>query len=188
MLAGLQTRRLRALAIAAMAWAEASQLNDIRVDRRIQMVSRAAKSSMHRCSAPAFRATILPIVPRPLERLEAAREEALAAEGTEFLRRFKEYGALLDSDVTVSGAVEDLRQRVVDANGRLTREDAEFVAKLVPIAAEERAPLTNRPIGLARGMGAAGPEFFEPLDDELLGLFEGTTLEDSDPLSPDRKP
>jgi prevent-host-death family protein len=30
-----------------------------------------------------------------------------------------------------------------------------------------------RPIGLAKGMGRVLPSFFEPLDEELLALFEG---------------
>jgi prevent-host-death family protein len=54
------------------------------------------------------------------------------------------------------------------------------VAKLVPAGPElpEKKP---RPIGLAKGMGHVPPEFFEPLDDELLNLFEGKGP-DSDPL------
>lgn len=61
------------------------------------------------------------------------------------------------------------------------------IAKLVPIAADE-VVLEPRPIGLAKGMGHVGPEFFEPLDDELLDLFDGTTLPPIDPLNPDTKP
>lgn len=45
-----------------------------------------------------------------------------------------------------------------------------------------------RPIGLAEGMGRVGPEFFEPLDNELLGLFTGETMLPTDPLHPDWKP
>ena len=57
------------------------------------------------------------------------------------------------------------------------------VAKLVPITSEEdeRKP---RPIGLARGMGHVGPEFFEPMEDDELGLWEGTRMLSSDPLNP----
>jgi len=54
------------------------------------------------------------------------------------------------------------------------------VAKLVPLE-EEQEKLTPRPIGLAKGMGHVPPEFFEPLDDELLDLFEGKGC-DNDPL------
>ena len=54
------------------------------------------------------------------------------------------------------------------------------VAKLVP-AGPELPAKTPRPIGLAKGMGHVPPEFFEPLDDELLDLFEGKGP-DSDPL------
>lgn len=44
------------------------------------------------------------------------------------------------------------------------------VAELKPVAKRRTAP---RPIGLAEGMGHVPPAFFEPLDDELLDLFEG---------------
>jgi hypothetical protein len=46
------------------------------------------------------------------------------------------------------------------------------VARLTPLSAEE-VPKRRRPIGLAKGMGQVPPEFFEPLDDDLLDLFEG---------------
>lgn len=49
------------------------------------------------------------------------------------------------------------------------------VAKLVP-AGSELPVREPRPVGLARGMGHVPPEFFEPLDNELLGLFEGKGL------------
>lgn len=44
------------------------------------------------------------------------------------------------------------------------------VAELRPI---EQPRQTPRPIGLAKGVGHVPPAFFEPLDDELLDLFEG---------------
>jgi prevent-host-death family protein len=44
------------------------------------------------------------------------------------------------------------------------------VAELKPINSEPKRP---RPIGLAAGAGHVPPEFFDPLDDELLALFEG---------------
>lgn len=46
-----------------------------------------------------------------------------------------------------------------------------LVAELKPINGEPRQP---RPIGLAAEAGHVPPEFFDPLDDELLALFEGT--------------
>ncbi len=55
------------------------------------------------------------------------------------------------------------------------------VAKLVPVETEQEK-LKPRPIGLAKGMGHVPPEFFEPLDDELLDLFEGKGC-DGDPLA-----
>ncbi len=55
------------------------------------------------------------------------------------------------------------------------------VAKLVPVETEQEK-LTPRPIGLAKGMGHVPPEFFEPLDDELLDIFEGKGCA-SDPLA-----
>jgi len=61
------------------------------------------------------------------------------------------------------------------------------VARLVPIPPEETRP-EKRPIGLAKGMGHVGPEFFEPLDEELLGLFDGSKMLPSDPLNPDISP
>lgn len=44
------------------------------------------------------------------------------------------------------------------------------VAELRPVAPVRKTP---RPIGLAQGQVKVPPEFFEPLDDELLDLFEG---------------
>jgi prevent-host-death family protein len=44
------------------------------------------------------------------------------------------------------------------------------IAELRPVRKPQAEP---RPIGLAEGMGHVSPEFFEPLDDELLDLFEG---------------
>jgi prevent-host-death family protein len=57
------------------------------------------------------------------------------------------------------------------------------VARLVPIGPEDIQPM-KRPIGLAKGMGHVGPEFFEPLDDELLDMFGGAAMLSSDPLNP----
>lgn len=69
----------------------------------------------------------------PLDQLDQARKETLAASETDFLRRLGEYVELLHTEETIKGAVEELRQEVVDADALLTRSDAEFVAKLVPI-------------------------------------------------------
>jgi prevent-host-death family protein len=60
------------------------------------------------------------------------------------------------------------------------------IAKLVP--AGETAPKGKRPIGLAKGMGHVGPEFFEPLDQAMLDLFNGTRMLPSDPLNRDFDP
>jgi len=60
------------------------------------------------------------------------------------------------------------------------------VAKLVPITLEE-AERKPRPIGLAKGMGHVGPEFFEPMDDEFLALASGELTLPTDPLHPDFK-
>ena len=57
------------------------------------------------------------------------------------------------------------------------------VARLVPIPPGEIQP-KKRPIGLAKGMGHVGPEFLEPLDEELLDLFDGSKMLLSDPLNP----
>lgn len=61
------------------------------------------------------------------------------------------------------------------------------VARLVPIPPEDVQP-KKRPIGLAKGMGHVGPEFFEPLDDEMLDLFDGKNMLPSDPLNPLSEP
>jgi prevent-host-death family protein len=45
------------------------------------------------------------------------------------------------------------------------------VAELKPIPA--LSVTEPRPIGLAKGIGHVLPSFFEPLDEELLTLFEG---------------
>jgi len=44
------------------------------------------------------------------------------------------------------------------------------IAEIRPIPAKRRKP---RPIGLAKGQFKIPPEFFEPLPDDLLDLFEG---------------
>lgn len=59
------------------------------------------------------------------------------------------------------------------------------VARLVP--AEPQQMKKRRPIGLAKGCGHVPPEFFDPLDDELLDLFEGKTSNPNDPLKPPEK-
>lgn len=61
------------------------------------------------------------------------------------------------------------------------------IAKLVPIT-EAPEPKPPRPMGLAKGEFTLHPSFFEPLDDELLGLFTGEVMLTSDPLHPDWKP
>lgn len=59
------------------------------------------------------------------------------------------------------------------------------VAELRPI----RKPATEpRSIGLAKGKVRISPGFFEPLDDELLDLFDGTKMLPTDPLNPEFKP
>ncbi len=45
------------------------------------------------------------------------------------------------------------------------------VAELKPVPPSGLAE--PRPIGLAKGVGHVLPSFFEPLDEELLTLFEG---------------
>lgn len=61
------------------------------------------------------------------------------------------------------------------------------IAKLVPILPEE-AELPPRPIGLAKGKVRVPPSFFEPLDDELLDLFDGKAMLPTDPLNPGFRP
>lgn len=61
------------------------------------------------------------------------------------------------------------------------------IAKLVPIGPEERAR-KPRPIGLAKGMGHVIPEFFEPMSDDELALWETPALHTGDPRHPEYKP
>jgi antitoxin (DNA-binding transcriptional repressor) of toxin-antitoxin stability system len=44
------------------------------------------------------------------------------------------------------------------------------IADIRPIAPKRKKP---RPVGLDEGKITLGPEFFEPLPDELLGCFNG---------------
>ena len=44
------------------------------------------------------------------------------------------------------------------------------IAEIRPLAAKRKKP---RPIGLDEGKITLGPEFFEPLPDELLAYFNG---------------
>ena len=60
------------------------------------------------------------------------------------------------------------------------------VAKLVLVEPEK--PRKRRPFGLAKGKVWMADDFNEPLDDELLGLFDGTGMTPDDPLHPDWKP
>lgn len=46
----------------------------------------------------------------------------------------------------------------------------EPIAEIRPLAPKRKTP---RPIGLAKGTFEVGPEFFEPLPDELLRAFYG---------------
>ncbi|GAB4483276.1 MAG: type II toxin-antitoxin system prevent-host-death family antitoxin [Erythrobacter tepidarius] len=59
------------------------------------------------------------------------------------------------------------------------------VAKLVPIDAADAPLAKRRPIGLAKGMGHVGAEFFEPLsEEELADWYE---VKPDDPLHPASK-
>lgn len=51
------------------------------------------------------------------------------------------------------------------------------VARLMPLAVEMPALKKRRPIGLAQGAFKLTPAFFEPLDDALLDLWEGSSVE-----------
>lgn len=44
------------------------------------------------------------------------------------------------------------------------------IAEILPL---EQPDMTPRPIGLGRGLAVMKPDFFEPLPEELLELFEG---------------
>ncbi len=60
------------------------------------------------------------------------------------------------------------------------------VARLVAIESEQ--PRKRRPFGLAKGMGHVPENFNDPLEDEMLALFNGERMLPSDPLNPDWKP
>ncbi|MBM4202287.1 MAG: type II toxin-antitoxin system Phd/YefM family antitoxin [Gammaproteobacteria bacterium] len=55
------------------------------------------------------------------------------------------------------------------------------VAELRPVKSVASA---KRPLGLAEGKVAIHPSFFEASDEELLDLFDGSTVLPSDPLNP----
>lgn len=61
------------------------------------------------------------------------------------------------------------------------------IAKLVP-ATEDVPKKPPRPLGLARNEFSIPDDFFEPMDEELLGLFAGEGMTTDDPLHPDWKP
>jgi prevent-host-death family protein len=61
------------------------------------------------------------------------------------------------------------------------------IAKLVPIAPDVSQELPRTP-GLAKGRIRLAVDFFEPLDDELQGLFDGSVMLPTDPLHPDFNP
>lgn len=81
-------------------------------------------------------------MPTSVEQLDQARAEVPAATGPDFLRRLADYCYLLEDAQTISAAVQQLRDEVAEAEARLTQEDANFVAELVPIRRElvEREP------------------------------------------------
>jgi len=61
------------------------------------------------------------------------------------------------------------------------------IAKLVPIESEE-ARCKPRPIGLAKGRVTIHPDFFEPMDEKELALWEGSKMLPSDPFNPEFDP
>lgn len=81
-------------------------------------------------------------MPTPVEQLDHARDDVLAASGPDFLRRLGDYWRLLEDNKEFCTAIARLRQEVGDAEERLMREDVGFVAELVPIRRElvEREP------------------------------------------------
>ena len=97
-----------------------------------------------RCDDGAERST-LPRMPTSVEQLDQARADVHAATGPEFLRRLADYCRLLEDDPTIGAVVQQLHDAVAEAEARLTREDTEFVADLVPIRRDlaEREPETD---------------------------------------------
>lgn len=61
------------------------------------------------------------------------------------------------------------------------------IARLVA-AEPEPARKPPRPMGLAKNEFSIPDAFFEPMDEELLGLFTGEGMTADDPLHPDWKP
>ena len=49
------------------------------------------------------------------------------------------------------------------------------IAEIRPIPAKRREP---RPIGLWKGQFEVGPEFFEPLPEDILRAFEGEDIDE----------
>ncbi len=60
------------------------------------------------------------------------------------------------------------------------------VAMLVPVAPGQAEQARRRPIGLAKGMGHVGPEFFEPMGEEELAAWD--EVKPDDPLHPHWRP
>ncbi len=75
-----------------------------------------------------------------------------------------------------------MRFRSVSAGRRLRCRRNIPVAELRPIAAPKKK---LRPVGLAKGQFEVGPEFFEPLPDDILKHFDGTTSVAEGIRSPD---
>ncbi len=61
------------------------------------------------------------------------------------------------------------------------------IAKLVPITSE-KTQHKPRPIGLAKGRVTVNPDFFEPMDEKELALWEGSKMLPSDPFNPEFDP
>jgi prevent-host-death family protein len=54
------------------------------------------------------------------------------------------------------------------------------LVEITPIAPKRRG---KRRLGTAKGLVTIHPSFYEPMDEEFLGYFDGTTASPDDPLT-----
>lgn len=73
--------------------------------------------------------------------------------------------------------LDELLVRVAAGEEVVITRNGALVARLMPIASartlQHPVPTKPRQFGLYAGWGTLGPEFFEPLPDEELRLWEG---------------
>ncbi len=72
---------------------------------------------------------------------------------------------------TAQTTLAELLTRVEAGDEVILTRGTQTIARLTPVEQEQARP--NRRFGSLKGMGQVGPEFFEPLPEEELRLWEG---------------